>query len=294
MKSVSVAAAAAVLAGMSIAQPHGHHHHQHPKRELVTEWETVWETVTVLVDESTTETIFPAHTTSGAPGEFFQPPASTTTTTSAISTSTSEPQPEPTIAEVTTSTQALPTTTSTPAPAPTTSTTSSVAPPPAPTTTSTPAPAPTTTSVQVATTAASSNTGSSGSSGYNYAGADGAFGSSSMDSAKYSGDITYYALGLGACGYDDSGLDLSQHIVALSHVDWYNRGSGTSLGIDMPNHPWCDQTITITAGGKSTTALVHDICPGCAEGSIDVSESVFDALFGGLGAGREPASWSFN
>ncbi|KAI1147466.1 RlpA-like double-psi beta-barrel-protein domain-containing protein-containing protein [Nemania diffusa] len=190
MKSVSVAAAAAVLAGMSIAQPHGHHHHQHPKRELVTEWETVWETV--------------------------------------------------------------------------------------------------------ATTAASSNTGSSGSSGYNYAGADGAFGSSSMDSAKYSGDITYYALGLGACGYDDSGLDLSQHIVALSHVDWYNRGSGTSLGIDMPNHPWCDQTITITAGGKSTTALVHDICPGCAEGSIDVSESVFDALFGGLGAGREPASWSFN
>ncbi|KAJ8105111.1 hypothetical protein ONZ43_g7557 [Nemania bipapillata] len=115
-----------------------------------------------------------------------------------------------------------------------------------------------------------------------------------MDSAKYSGDITYYTLGLGACGYDDSGVDLSKHIVALSHVDWYSRGSGTSLGLNMPNHPWCDQTITITAGGKSTTALVHDICPGCAEGSIDVSEAVFMALFGSLEAGRQSASWSFN
>lgn len=115
-----------------------------------------------------------------------------------------------------------------------------------------------------------------------------------MDSAKYSGDITYYTLGLGACGYDDSGVDLSQHIVALSHVDWYSRGPGTSLGIDMPNHAWCDQTITITAGSGSTTALVHDICPGCKSGSIDVSESVFMALFGSLDAGRQEATWSFN
>ncbi|KAJ2986794.1 hypothetical protein NUW58_g4861 [Xylaria curta] len=97
-----------------------------------------------------------------------------------------------------------------------------------------------------------------------------------------------------ACGYDDSGVDKTKNIVAISHSDWYNRGSGTSLGINMPNHAWCDQTITISANGKSTTALVHDICPGCAPGSIDVSEAVFETLFGGLGAGRETASWSFN
>ncbi|KAI0098698.1 hypothetical protein GGR51DRAFT_424388 [Nemania sp. FL0031] len=283
MKSTSVATAAAILAGMAVAQPHGHHghHHQRAKRELVTEWETVWETVTVLVDESTTETIYPTHTSSGAPGEFFQPPASTTST------------PEPTVVQTTTSVQAPPTTTSTPTPttSTTSSSTSSPPPPPAPTTTtSTAEPAPTTSSVEVATPATSSSAPASGSS---YAGADG-FGTSSMDSAKYSGDITYYTLGLGACGYDDSGVDLSKHIVALSHVDWYNRGSGTSLGLNMPNHPWCDQTITISAGGKSTTALVHDICPGCAEGSIDVSESVFEALFGSLDGGRESASWSFN
>ncbi|KAI0479788.1 hypothetical protein F4859DRAFT_513289 [Xylaria cf. heliscus] len=283
MKSISGAAVAALLAGMAAAQPHGHHGHQHlhAKRDLVTEYETVWETVTVLVDESTTETIYPTHSTSGAPGEFFQPP-----------TTTSEPQPEPTVAKpTTTSVQAPPTTTSVAV----TTTTTPPPPPPAPTTTTTPtpAPAPATTTTQAAPAPASTESSDPPSSGSSYAGPDG-FGTSSMDTAKYSGDITYYALGLGACGYDDSGADLSKHIVALSHTDWYNRGSGTSLGINMPNHPWCDQTITITAGGKSTTALVHDICPGCESGSIDVSESVFDALFGDLTGGREQASWQFN
>ncbi|KAI1274009.1 hypothetical protein F5Y07DRAFT_374744 [Xylaria sp. FL0933] len=296
MKSASVAAAAAVLAGISSAQPHGHHGHQHlhAKRELVTEWETVWETVTVLVDESTTETILPTQTGSGAPGEFFQPPSST-------ATSTPQPEPEPTIAE-TSSTQAPP-------PPPTTTAKTSTSsspppPPPAPTTTSTPEPAPApvpeTTSVaqaqttSVATPSAADVSSSSGSSGSSYAGADGAFGTSSLDEEKYSGDITYYTLGLGSCGYDDSGVDTTKNIVAISRVDWYARGSGTSLGIDMPNHPWCDQTITITADGKSTTALVHDICPSCASGSIDVSESVFMDLFGSLDAGRSTASWTFN
>ncbi|KAI0408812.1 RlpA-like double-psi beta-barrel-protein domain-containing protein-containing protein [Xylaria palmicola] len=291
MKSASVAAAAAALAGLSVAQPHGHHGHQHhhAKRDLVTEWETVWETVTVLVDESTTQTLYPT-TTGGAPGEFFQPPPNT---------STSKPEPEPTVVETTSSTQAPP-----PPPPPTTtsaSTTSSTSapppPPPAPTTTSTPkpapAPAPETTSTQPAPAPAATDSSDTPASGSTYAGTD-KFGTSSMDSAKYSGDITYYTLGLGACGYDDSGVDNSKHIVAISHADWYNRGSGTSLGINMPNHAWCDQTITITAGGKSTTALVHDICPGCEAGSIDVSESVFDALFGSLDAGRQKASWTFN
>ncbi|KAI1421553.1 hypothetical protein F5Y12DRAFT_699938 [Xylaria sp. FL1777] len=288
MKSASVAAAAAVLAGMSIAQPHGHHghHHLHAKRELVTEWETVWETVTVLVDESTTETIFPTETGSGAPGEFFQPPSST-------------PEPQPTVAE-TTSVQAPPPPPTTTAIASTTS--SPPPPPPAPTTTSTPqpAPAPETTSVQtpvqaattsVATPAPVDTPSSAGSS--SYAGSD-KFGTSSLDTEKYGGDITYYTLGLGACGYDDSGVDKTKNIVAISHIDWYARGSGTSLGIDMPNHPWCDQTITITADGKSTTALVHDICPSCASGAIDVSESVFTDLFGSLDLGRSTASWTFN
>lgn len=290
MKSASVAAAAAVLAGVSIAQPHGHHGHQHlhAKRDLVTEWETVWETVTVLVDEDTTQTLVPTHTTSGAPGEFFQPPSSTTP----------EPQPEPTVAETTTVESPPPTTTAKassppPPPPPPAPTTTSTTPEPEPTSTPEPEPEPTTVAPPPppAETPSTLSTPSTPDSGSSYAGPD-SFGTSSLDTAKYSGDITYYDLGLGACGYDDAGT--TEHIVALSKADWYKRGSGTSLGIDMPNHAWCDQTITITAGGKSTTALVHDICPDCESGSIDVSDNVFMTLFGSLEAGRKPVSWSFN
>ncbi|KAI0972411.1 hypothetical protein F4678DRAFT_460631 [Xylaria arbuscula] len=305
MKSVTVAAAAAVLAGISNAQPHGHHAHQHlhAKRDLVTEWETVWETVTVLVDESTTETLLPTSTGSGAPGEFFQPLSSTATST---------PEPQPTVAETSSSSSS----TQAPPPPPTTtlqtststSTSSSTPPPPAPTTTTTstpePAPAPETTSVYtpppapVETTSTSTpapvETASSASSGSSSSSSDG-FGTSSLDTKSYSGDITYYTLGLGACGYYDTGDDLTKPIVAISQADWYARGSGTNTGIGLPDHPWCDKTITIKgSNGKTTTALVHDICPGCASGSIDVSQDVFLALFGSLDAGRLTQTWSFD
>ncbi|KAI0522006.1 hypothetical protein F5B22DRAFT_513373 [Xylaria bambusicola] len=292
MKSVSVAAAAALLAGISSAQPHGHHghNHLHAKRDLVTEWETVWETVTVVVDESTTETLYPAHTTeSGAPGEFYETPSTTTST----------PEPTPTV-ETSTSSQAPP------PPPPTTEATTSTStpppPPPAPTTTSTPEPAPQPepeTSTYVVPTQAETTTVNTPApvdtpapdSGSSNSGADG-FGSSGLDTKDYSGDITYYDLGLGACGYDDGSN--SENIVAISHLDWYARGPGTSLGIDMPNHVWCNKMITITANGKSTTAKVHDICPSCASGSIDVSRGTFMDLFGSLEAGRTEASWTFN
>jgi hypothetical protein len=280
MKSVSVAAAAAVLAGISIAQPHGHHGHQHhhAKRELVTEWETVWETVTVLVDETATQTILPTHPTdSGAPGEFFQPSPSST------STSTPEPTPQPTVVE-TPSVEA-------PAPTPTTTVEASSPPPPppppAPTTTYTPepapAPAPVPTSVEApAPPVESPSTPASGS-------------SSGSTGQLHSGDITHYTVGLGACGYDDSGKDDSSPIVAISAVDWNNVSHLTNTGIDSPAHPWCDKTITIHAtNGKSTTAVVRDQCPGCASGSIDVSDVVFKILFGDLGLGRTQITWSFS
>ncbi|KAI3322575.1 hypothetical protein HD806DRAFT_130213 [Xylariaceae sp. AK1471] len=276
MKSTSVAAAAAVLAGMSIAQPHGQHGHQHlhAKRELVTEWETVWETVTVLVDETATQTILPTHPAdSGAPGEFFQPSPS--------STSTPEPTPQPTVVE-TPSVEA-------PAPPPTTTAEASSPPPPppppAPTTTPTPepAPAPVPTSVEApAPPAESSSAPASGS-------------SSGSNGASYSGDITYYTVGLGACGYDDSGKDNSANIVAIAKPDWERVSTLTNSGPNSPTHPWCDKTITIKApNGKSTTAIVRDNCPGCVSGSIDVSEKVFITLFGSLDAGRTEMTWSFN
>jgi hypothetical protein len=120
------------------------------------------------------------------------------------------------------------------------------------------------------------------------------FGTNALDTEDYSGEITYYTVGPGACGYDDSGKDQSSPIVAISTADWFKRGSGTSLGVNQPAHPWCDQTIKITAGnGQTATATVRDNCPGCSEGSIDVSEVVFVALFGSTDVGRSKATWEF-
>ncbi|KAL2204193.1 hypothetical protein CC79DRAFT_1277709, partial [Sarocladium strictum] len=99
-----------------------------------------------------------------------------------------------------------------------------------------------------------------------------------------SGEITYYTVGMGACGEDDTGDDQSKGIVALSHL---------LMGTQSNGNPMCGQTINIKANGKTATAVVKDKCMGCAEEDIDVSEMVYKQLFGGLGSGRMPVTWSF-
>jgi hypothetical protein len=89
---------------------------------------------------------------------------------------------------------------------------------------------------------------------------------------------------MGACGEDDTGDDQSKGIVALSHL---------LMGTQSNGNPMCGQTINIKANGKTATAVVKDKCMGCAEEDIDVSEMVYKQLFGGLGSGRMPVTWSF-
>jgi hypothetical protein len=87
MKSTAVFASLLASAALVQGRAHGHGrphrrhvHGHHEKRGIVTDWvtETIYETVTLLVDESTTETIMPTSK--------FTPPVeapSSTTTTSA-------------------------------------------------------------------------------------------------------------------------------------------------------------------------------------------------------------------
>ena len=86
-------------------------------------------------------------------------------------------------------------------------------------------------------------------------------------------------------GFDDSGKDDSENIVALSHL---------VMGTQSNGNPMCDQTITISAKGKTTTATVRDKCMGCAKEDIDVSKAAFKELFGDLGLGRTEVEWWFN
>ncbi|KAI0388447.1 RlpA-like double-psi beta-barrel-protein domain-containing protein-containing protein [Xylariaceae sp. FL0594] len=95
--------------------------------------------------------------------------------------------------------------------------------------------------------------------------------------ASYDGELTYYAPGLGACGWINAD---SEAVVAVSPSQYDGA---------------CGKTITIRTkdGSKTAHAKVVDKCPGCASGTIDVSSSVFETL-ADLSVGRTKVSWSFD
>lgn len=110
-------------------------------------------------------------------------------------------------------------------------------------------------------------------------------GSSAANGNRYTGELTYYAIGMGSCGIDDSGKDQTENIVALST---------SFMGAWSASNPMCGKTITISYNGVTTTAIVRDTCAGCAANDIDVSEAAFKTIFGSLGVGRKAVDWWFN
>ncbi|KAI1500830.1 RlpA-like double-psi beta-barrel-protein domain-containing protein-containing protein [Biscogniauxia marginata] len=100
--------------------------------------------------------------------------------------------------------------------------------------------------------------------------------SSASSGSSYTGDITYYTPGLGSCGTTNSD---SEHVVALASSQFASSSP-------------CGKTIEITKDGKTATATVVDKCPSCAEGSIDVSSTVFQSL-ADLSVGRTTVTWKF-
>lgn len=95
--------------------------------------------------------------------------------------------------------------------------------------------------------------------------------------ASYSGDMTYFYPGLGACGQTNNNNDA---VAAVSPAVYASGGA-------------CGKTATIHYQGKSTTVKVVDLCPGCSTGSIDVSPSAFQKL-ASLDAGRVQVTWELN
>lgn len=61
-----------------------------------------------------------------------------------------------------------------------------------------------------------------------------------------------------------------------------------------PNtNPKCGSQISIhcPTTGQTVQAVVVDTCEGCAPYDIDISESLFSTLAGGLAAGRVTVEW---
>lgn len=125
-------------------------------------------------------------------------------------------------------------------------------PAPAPTT-STPAPAP-------STSKAPSNSG----------------GSSNLPSflvGTQTGQGTFYATGLGACGITNTDSD---HIAAVSHL-LFDNFPGYN-GVNPNSNPMCGRSVTATYQGKSVVVKLTDRCTGCALTDLDFSPSAFNIL----------------
>ncbi|GAA6013022.1 hypothetical protein JCM11491_000940 [Sporobolomyces phaffii] len=91
-------------------------------------------------------------------------------------------------------------------------------------------------------------------------------------SGTHSGDGTWFAPGLGACGTvatDDS------PIVAVSHL-LYDSFPGATVNPNL--NPICGKQIRATYRGKSVDVTVQDRCEGCAMWDLDFSPTLFGDL----------------
>ncbi|KJA29161.1 hypothetical protein HYPSUDRAFT_127841 [Hypholoma sublateritium FD-334 SS-4] len=87
------------------------------------------------------------------------------------------------------------------------------------------------------------------------------------------GQGTFYATGLGACGITNTDTD---HIAAVSHL-LFDVFPGYN-GVNPNSNPLCGKTVTATYQGKSVVVALTDRCTGCALTDLDFSPSAFDIL----------------
>jgi hypothetical protein len=132
----------------------------------------------------------------------------------------------------------------------------------------------TTTSAPAATTSSSSSGASSG---------------LAASGTEYSGDLTWYDVGLGACGLTSTS---DEAIVAISQEIFDSADYKTA----NPNlNPLCGKFVTIKGkNGQTYQAKVVDRCVGCAEADLDLSQDFFNTVTS-HGDGRVSGmSWSWN
>jgi hypothetical protein len=107
----------------------------------------------------------------------------------------------------------------------------------------------------------------------------------------FTGDLTYYAPALGACGITSSPSDL---ICAVSHLVFDAASTGSN-----PNaNPLCGRRIRVqryddrpgVQANRSVDVRVVDRCVGCAATDLDLSPAAFDEL-AGEEMGRVVGSW---
>jgi len=95
----------------------------------------------------------------------------------------------------------------------------------------------------------------------------------SSSGGSFTGEGTFYATGLGACGITNVDTDFIC-AVSQSLFDGFEGYTGGN-----PNkNPICGRKIKATFQGKTVSVTVTDRCVGCAVDDLDFSPSAFDKL----------------
>lgn len=225
---------------------------------------------TTAVDSTSAAPAAPVATSEVEVSEVVAPaPPTTQAATTEAPATTQAPAtteaPSTTQAPATTETPAAPATIEAPAPAATQApaTTQATAVPETPTSVYVPPPPTTTSAAPVVSTAPTSP---------------------SPSGTVYTGDITYYDVGMGSCGWVNTA---NEAVVAIPHGMMGN-------GINPNNNPLCGKSITISYQGAQHQAKIVDTCGGCDGAAIDLSTSLFTAVAPN-GDGRVPGiNWWFN
>lgn len=96
-------------------------------------------------------------------------------------------------------------------------------------------------------------------------------------SEDFSGEATYYdADGTGACGFGKS----TDFLVAALNKVQYTKAE-------------CGKCARVTGPKGSVTIKIVDLCPGCGDGDLDLSETAFKQV-ANLDDGRVEISWHFS
>ncbi|CAG8583892.1 11457_t:CDS:2 [Diversispora eburnea] len=101
----------------------------------------------------------------------------------------------------------------------------------------------------------------------------------------FHGDMTWYHLGLGACGKYNTDRDLACAL-PIAQFDRYTPNGNPNKNTK------CGKRIKVTRGKKSVVVRVVDRCEGCKSGDIDLSPAAFEKL-ASLSVGRTKCSWKY-
>jgi len=101
------------------------------------------------------------------------------------------------------------------------------------------------------------------------------------------GEGTYYATGLGACGITNYDSDF---IVAVSHIMFDSFPNGGNPN----NSPLCGKSITVRFANNTVHVKATDRCEACQRDDLDFSPTAFGQL-ASMELGRiRGISWSFD